>query len=114
MAGNQDKIRSLWDMYMAVLGLLMGSLAGLFALGVFTRRTHGGGALAGAVGGAAVLYLVQQYTQTHFFLYAAVGVAACFAIGYVASVLLPGRRKRLDGLTVYAQPPAVPDTSATL
>ncbi len=28
MAANQDKIRSLWDMYMAVLGLLMGSLAG--------------------------------------------------------------------------------------
>ena len=113
MAVNQDKIRSLWDMYMAVLGLLMGSLTGLFALGVFTRRTHAVGALAGAVGGAAVLYLVQQYTQMHFFLYAAVGVTACFAIGYLAGVLLPGGRKRLDGLTVYAQLPAAPDTPAT-
>ena len=105
MAMNQDKVRSLWDMYMAVLGLLMGSLTGLFALGVFTRRTHARGALIGAFGGALVLFLVQRYTRTHFFLYAGVGITACCGIGYLASLLVPGRAKSLDGLTVYTQQP---------
>jgi len=106
MAANQDQIRSLWDMYLAILGLLMGSLTGLFALGVFTRRTHAVGALTGAVGGAVVLFLVERYTQTHFFLYAGVGITACFGIGYVVSLLVPGRAKNVDRLTVYTRQPA--------
>ncbi|HPP53814.1 MAG TPA: sodium:solute symporter, partial [Thermoguttaceae bacterium] len=47
---NPD-IRSLWDKFLAVLGLFMGVLGGLFCLGLFSRRTNGLGAWAGIVGG---------------------------------------------------------------
>lgn len=99
MAANQDRTRSLWDAYMSILGLLMGVLAGLFALGIFTRRGHWLGALAGAIGGAVVLYYAQS--RVNFFLYAAVGTGACFAIGYLASLLVPGVRRTTEGLTVF-------------
>ena len=106
LAANQDAVRSLWDMYMAVIGLVMGSLTGLFVLGIFTRRTHAVGALVGAASGSIVLFLVQQYTPMHFFLYSAVGIVSCFVIGYLSSLVLPGRKKNLDGLTIYTQTPS--------
>ncbi|HUT13975.1 MAG TPA: sodium/solute symporter, partial [Thermoguttaceae bacterium] len=101
LAGFRDDIESLWDTYMAVLGLLMGSLTGLFALGMLTRRTHARGALIGAVAGVVILFCVQRYTDVFFYLYAAVGIVGCFAVGYLASLILPGRGKDLSGLTVH-------------
>ena len=105
MAANQDKLGSLWDIYMAVLGLVMGSLTGLFALGILTRRAHSTGALVGAAAGAVILYCVQQYTDVFFYIYAGVGVVGCFVVGYVASLILPGRAKDLSGLTIYTLRP---------
>lgn len=42
------EVQSLWDLFLEMIGLFGGSLAGLFALGIFTRRAHGAGALVGA------------------------------------------------------------------
>jgi len=94
-------IRSQWDLFLQLLGLLGGGLAGVFALGIFTTRAHGAGALAGVVVSAIMLSLAQRYTRMHFFLYAATGVVVCFVAGYVASRLLPHAERPLDGLTVY-------------
>jgi len=99
MAGSD--IKSLWDHFNVILGLFGGGLAGLFVLGIFTRRAHGTGALIGALSSAAVLYAVQKYTPVHFFLYAAVGIVSCVVVGYVASLVLPRPRRTLDGLTLY-------------
>ncbi|MCP5116639.1 MAG: sodium:solute symporter, partial [bacterium] len=82
-------IGSLWDAFQMVMGLFGGALAGLFALGIFTRRATGAGALVGALTSAGVLYLVQSRTEVHFFLYAVVGVLTCVLVGYCASLLLP-------------------------
>ncbi|MHC4355206.1 MAG: sodium:solute symporter family protein, partial [Planctomycetota bacterium] len=38
------EITSLWDFFLALLGLLGGGLAGLFILGIFTRRANSAGA----------------------------------------------------------------------
>jgi len=103
LAGFRGDIKSLWDTYMAVLGLLMGSLTGLFALGMLTRRTHARGALIGAAAGVVILFCVQRYTNVFFYLYAAVGIVGCFAVGYLASLILPGEVKHLSGLTVHTQ-----------
>ena len=105
MAANQEMIKSLWDMYMKILGLVMGGLTGLFALGIFTRRAHGTGALVGAAASALILWAVQTYTPIHFFLYALIGIGSCFIIGYVASLGLPDSGKSRDGLTVYTKRP---------
>ncbi|MBP6965185.1 MAG: sodium/solute symporter [Armatimonadetes bacterium] len=94
-------IKSLWDMFITILGLTGGALAGMFILGIFTRRAHGTGTLIGAIGGAFTLYLVQSRTSVHFFLYAAVGIVACVMIGYAASLIIPAKTRDLTGLTIY-------------
>lgn len=97
-------IVSLWDLFNSMLGLLGSGLAGLFALGIFTKRAHGTGVLCGAAASAIALVLVQQYTSLHFFLYAGVGISVCFIVGYAASCVLPaGAARPLDRLTIYTQ-----------
>lgn len=98
-------LRSAWDAFLQILGLFGGSIAGLFALGIFTRRAHGGGALVGAVAGAAATFAVQSLTPVSFFLYAGTGIVACFAAGYLASFILPSRPRDLVGLTLYTMMP---------
>ena len=100
-------IKSLWDQFMTILGLLGGSMCGLFCLGILTTRAHASGAMVGAVGGAAVLSAVQQFTATHLLLYAAVGVGASFLIGYVASLILPTGPRTIQGLTIFTMNDAV-------
>ncbi len=79
-------ISSLWDTFQGMMGLLGGGLAGLFALGIFFRRANGRGAMTGAVASVVILYWVQQHTDLHFFLYGAVGVLSCVAIGLASSM----------------------------
>lgn len=96
------EIASLFDLFLELIGLFGGSLAGLFALGIFTRRAHGTGALIGAATSAVVIYLVKVYTAAHFFLYAGIGIVTCFVVGYFASILLPANQPHLRGLTIYS------------
>ena len=95
----ETNIKSIWDQFSAILGLFGGSLAGLFMLGMFTRRGTGPGALAGLGGGAIILYFVSNHTELHFFLYGVIGMASCVVIGYLVSLLTP--RESPPGLTVY-------------
>ncbi len=95
------EIKSLWDLFLQVLGLFGGGLAGVFALGIFTRRAHGAGALIGVLASAIILWLVQRYTHLHFFLYAGAGITTCMVTGYLASWLIPAAPSNLDGLTIY-------------
>ena len=77
---------TIFPLFIKFLGLVGGGLAGLFVLGVFTRRANGSGALVGAVlSGAAVYY--AQGTTMHFFLYGMVGFLTSFIVGYLASII---------------------------
>jgi SSS family transporter len=94
-------IKSLWDLFLALLGLLGGGLAGLFMLGIFTRRANSAGAIIGVVCSTVILYCVQQFTDVHFFLYGAIAITSCAAIGYVTSLLVPSPRPCPDNLTIH-------------
>ena len=95
------KLTSIWDLYMVILGMLLGAIAGIFTLGIFTRRTNSAGALVGAVASLAATYYVKNYTHVHFFMYPVVGITTCMAFGYLSSLVLPGKKRDLKGLTVY-------------
>ena len=69
-----------------IVGLFGGPLAGVFILGIFTRRATTTGALIGAFAGAAVVLCVQNLTDVHFFLWAACGVLVCVGLGYLVSL----------------------------
>ena len=97
------EIRSLFDSFIKVVGIFMGVLGGLFALGMLTRRASGPGALVGVVAGAGVMLALPIFSQVTGYLYPAIGITACFAVGLVASLILPARRHDLTGLTVFTQ-----------
>ena len=83
-------ILSLWDSFLAIIGLTGGILAGLFALGIFTSRANGPGAICGIIISVGVLYWVQQYTTVHFMFYAGIGTVVCFVAGWLASCCFSG------------------------
>jgi len=83
---------TLWMDFLSYLGLVGGGLAGVFALGVFTKRATGSGALIGAVVSAVVLLFFKQ-TPAHPHLYGLVGLTTAFVVGYGASLVLKTREK---------------------
>ncbi|MEM1448235.1 MAG: sodium/solute symporter [Planctomycetota bacterium] len=95
-------LRSLYDTFQSVLGLLISPLAGIFVLGVFTRRASAFGVGVGALVAIALLAYVQNRTSLNFMLYGAVGTSTCIVVGYLASLARPPKRS-LDGLTWWTR-----------
>ena len=92
---------SLWNAFLEIMGLLGGALAGLFALGIFTRRANAVGTLMGAGVSGIVVWFVKSQTSVHFLLYAAVGALTCIIVGYLASVAWPRGAPPRPGLTLH-------------
>ena len=104
MAMATWNIYSLYTFFITMVGLFTGGLAGLFVLGIFTRRASAAGSLTGAAVSAAAMGLAQIYPQflpVNKILYGVVSLAICIVVGYAASVVLPQRGKSLAGLTIF-------------
>ena len=97
---NPD-IKSLFDEFIKIVGLIMGMLGGLFLLGVLSRSANATGALIGCAGGVAVVFWVWKGTDVAAYFYPFVSVASCFVIGLIASRVFSGR-SNTDGLTVHS------------
>ena len=93
-------VKSLWDSFLAVVGLFIGGLAALFALGIFTRRAHWLGVLIGFLASVAVLYWIIQHTKVNFFLYSAIGFLSCYLVSYLVSLVLPNQT-HTERVTIY-------------
>jgi Na+/proline symporter len=96
-------VKSLWDQLGIYIGLFSSGLAGLFLLGMLTRRANGAGALVGLVVSAFTVWWVKDHTPLFFMMYAFVGIVVSFGVGYVASLLTGGNRKDIEGLSVQTQ-----------
>jgi SSS family solute:Na+ symporter len=94
-------IKSVTLFNVAIIGLLSSGLAGLFFLGVFTKRANGFGVLIGAITSAIALYFIKFYTPMNFYFYACPGFIICFVVGYLVSLVIPVKDKSLEGLTLY-------------
>ncbi len=94
-------ITSLWDFFQKTMGLFLGALAGLFILGIFTRRTNAAGAQIGALCSVVALFVIERNTRLHFFLYPVIGMVLCVGLGYLASIVTRGKPRDLKGLTIY-------------
>lgn len=84
---------SLFDQWLQILGLVGGGLAGIMALGVFTKRGNGAGAVVGALVSAVTVFAISRFTQIHFFLHGAIGFVVSFAVGYLVSAVVPAQRR---------------------
>ncbi|MCP4374814.1 MAG: sodium:solute symporter [bacterium] len=102
MACYSDQIQSTWKLFLGILALLGSPLAGMFVLGIFTRRANGLGACLGAVVSTGAIFAVMGCTNLHPMLYPVVGLGGCVITGYLVSLLLPQSKPRdLTGLTIH-------------
>lgn len=93
-------VKSLWDEFSKILGILLGGLGGLFLLGFFSRKANGIGAVCGLIGCIAVQLTVMKFQAVNLLLYSTVGFVSCFVIGWIASVITGGCKKDIKGLTI--------------
>ena len=119
------EIKSLFDEFIGILGMFLGVLAGLFALGATTRVANGIGSLIGAAVAITFMSMIfmaskgrtifgidfqslcewvfgfKIYLMNGYF-YAFAGIVVCYVVGLVASMLSGGSNKPLEGLTLYS------------
>lgn len=87
------RIQSAFNTFNMLIGLTAGALGGLFALGVFVRRANGTGAMIGAITATAlVVSLHVAGAPVTGLLYGGIGCLATVLVGWIASLILPGRR----------------------
>ena len=95
---SQDS-KNLWDTLMGYVGLILGTLGGLFTLAIFTNRTTSIHAWIGVLVAALALYFFKFHTDMHTLTYSAIGTISCFLAGWIASMIIPSKTKDLTGLT---------------
>ncbi len=95
------EITSLWDEFNKILGLILGSMGGLFLLGMITRRANAPGAIVGICVSIVVQLFVAHFQVVHLLLYTATGFVSCFVAGYVASLFFrtPSRASSSSALS---------------
>ncbi|MCH2179842.1 MAG: sodium:solute symporter [Mariniblastus sp.] len=123
-------IKSLFDQFIGVLGMFLGVLAGLFALGATTRRANSIGSLSGALVSISLMVVIafaandktflglnpkswfqalgSDLYRVNGYLYAFVGIVVCYVVGYFVSWLVPDEKCDLCGLTLW-DPPRQPE-----
>lgn len=88
------QVPHLWDLFVTLMGLFGGPLAGVFFLAVFTRRVEAAHAWVGAAAAIAALVALVFGTSANGLLAGAVGWGVCVTVAVAAAALRPdlGRR----------------------
>ena len=80
-------IKSLWDEFIKVVGLITGGLGGLFVLGMISKRANAKGALIGLAFSAFIQLIVANSGAIHLMLFTTTGFLSCIIVGYLASLV---------------------------
>ena len=95
-------IHSLFDISIELFGVLGGGFAGVYTLGMFTRRANWQGVTIGVALSIMLTLLAWSVHLVHPYFYLAISILLCIVIGYVASWLFPAPTPQsLEGLTIY-------------
>lgn len=97
------EVKSMWDEFNKILGIILGSLGGLFMLGMITTRANAKGALLGLAGSVVIQLLIVQYAFVHLLLFAATGFISCFVLGYLFSLFFTDEKKSIIQYTIFKQ-----------
>ncbi|MGK4219076.1 sodium:solute symporter [Kocuria marina] len=76
-----------WNLFLSITGLFGVPLAGVFALGIFTKRANTAGVLGGLVLGAATAFWVQRTTEFTPFAVSATAFLGAVVFGYLISAI---------------------------
>ncbi|MBU5468318.1 sodium:solute symporter [Virgibacillus sp. MSJ-26] len=91
-----------WNLFLDITGLFGVPIAGIFALGIFTKRANTPGVLTGLVLAAITAYFVQTTDLTPFAV-STVSFFSSFIFGYIASLFFTNSNKNITGLTIYTK-----------
>ncbi len=93
----------LWNIFLSIIGLFLGTLGGLFSLGIFTTRTNATHAWIGALASVVALTYATFYTPLSGLLFGAIGTLVCILMGWLSSfVIATGQPKSIESLTVHS------------
>lgn len=92
----------LWDLFLLVTGLVGVPLAGVFAVGIFTKRTNTFGVIVGLILGIIIAYIFNGVGggNSPFFV-SIISFVVAFIFSYIVSIIVPGEKKDIKGLTIY-------------
>lgn len=95
-------VHSLLDLTIELFGLLGGSCAGAYTLGMFSTRANWQGVAIGIVSASLITLAAWIFGLVHPYFYLAIAIVTSIVIGYLASFLFPPpREEQLSGLTVF-------------
>lgn len=98
----QAPLPTLWETMNRIMALLGGGFGGVFILGMITKRAHQNGAIVGVLTAFTVAFLLQTAeVPIHYAGLGSLITLSCVLTGYIASLILPGPKKDLRGLTVW-------------
>lgn len=93
-----------WDLFLKFIGLFGVPIAGTFALGIFTNKANGTGALLGLFAAAIACYYVQTIgLSKNPFLVSVFAFFASIIFGYIFSLVVPSKKKDITGLTIFTK-----------
>lgn len=87
-----------WNLFLSVTGMFGVPIAGIFAVGMFTKRANTVGVLVGLVASVALSFYAQSLNVSSL-LVACVAFISAFIISYLVSLVTPGHNKDVTGLT---------------
>ena len=96
-------VRSMFDLWMEILGVIGGCFGGVFLLGMFTKRANTIGAITGASCSIVITVLVKYSSDVHFMLFSTVSVMSCLIIGYLVSLMTAPPENDLKSLTIFTK-----------
>ncbi|QLK86656.1 sodium:solute symporter [Staphylococcus sp. 17KM0847] len=97
-----------WDLFLLITGLFGVPIAGIFAVGIFTKRTHGIGVIIGIIVAVVASYFLQGIGGAGSPFYTSIlAFMIAFIVAYIASVIIPTPQKDISGLTIYDKHTAV-------
>ncbi len=99
--GSTNRLDSVWDLSFILMGYVLAPLTGIYVLGVFTKRANSMGAWVGAFAGVVSCFLAKKYLHLNSLAYLPFVMFTCIIVGYLASLVLPGRKVDLTGLTAF-------------
>ncbi len=94
-------IKSMFATWNVIMGLLGGGIVGVYSLGMLTTRANGTGAVCGALISVVVMVLVRLFTPIHWAFYMPLAIGVCMLSGYLISLVVPGDKRDLTGLTIF-------------
>ncbi|MBI5974612.1 sodium:solute symporter [Staphylococcus canis] len=91
-----------WDLFLLITGLFGVPIAGIFAVGIFTKRTHGIGVIIGILVAVIASYFLQGVGGAGSPFYTSIiAFMIAFIVAYISSLIIPSPRKNITGLTIF-------------